>query len=356
MKFRPAAKETLYRCLLVGASVLVAVAVVEVGLRAYGVGANQDRLTVYQFDEVLGWKTRPSTRHFRSTGHYAHFVYYDDMGLPTGAATWPDPPSTDRAAVALVGDSFVESYYVPYEESFPHHLDGRLRDHEVVNLGVSGYSPEQYLLRSRQLLPEFTVSVVVVAFATFNDEIYTDQEVYLGRYAKPVLSPDLARVTNAPLERLQAEPGPDQGRSWSRQVRRTAIGALLKPLYVRLLVDESPRAAPPGALSTTPDEVRRAVTVMAAIREVIPDADFLIAYMPSYPELASTRVFHRNRAMVHGACRELGIRCETPRIDGDVRAEDLYRVEEGHLSPEGSRWYAEFLLGVLQECTAGGVC
>lgn len=356
MRFRPAAKEILYRCILVGVSMLIAVVVVEMGLRAYGVSPNQGRLTVYQFDEVLGWTPRPSTRQFRSTGHYAHFTYYDDLGLPTEAATWPEPPSADRPAVALVGDSFVESYYVPYEESFPHYLKTHLASHEVVNLGVSGYSPEQYLLRSRQLLPEFEVSVVVVVFTMFNDVIYTGEEVYLGRYQKPVLSADLGTATNAPLERLQPEADDEGGGWWRRKVAGTAIMALLKPLYVRLMVEESASAGPPGALSITADEVRRAVAVMAAIRDVVPGAGFFITYMPAYPELASPAVFERNRAMFHDACRELRIRCETPRVEGDVRVEDLYRVEEGHLSPAGSRWYGEFLVGVLQECMAGGAC
>jgi len=94
----------------------------------------------------------------------------------------------NRPSVAIIGDSFVEGYCLPYKKSFAYLLGDLVKDKQIINLGVNGYSPDQYLLYSRRHLKNFNVKDIIVAFFPYNDipmvfRKYTESQK-LG-YSKP---------------------------------------------------------------------------------------------------------------------------------------------------------------------------
>ena len=174
--------------LLIGLVILL-LTLFEVGLRLVGIGPE---VWPYEFDSELGWEPKPSFAVYRSTPWFAHFVYFNADGFPTAKEHLEDTVDRSIPAIALIGDSYVEGYSVPYEKSFAHSLDQAIEGRQVINLGVAGYSPEQYLLRARQFLPEFLVTHVVVVLFTENDLASLDKPRY-GPYAKPRFGKDLTR-------------------------------------------------------------------------------------------------------------------------------------------------------------------
>lgn len=80
----------------------------------------------------------------------------------------------DTADIALIGDSYVEGWYVSDEETAASRLQSYL-GRPVANLGVAGYGPRQEAIVLRTDAPKFAAKVVVWFFFEGND-LYDDQE------------------------------------------------------------------------------------------------------------------------------------------------------------------------------------
>ena len=98
--------------LLVG-SLLVALILAELLARAFHVTPLQDRLERYAFDETLGWATKESSIGFVSSAEYSHYLFYNQDGFPTNRAGLDQSASRSTPSIALLGDSFIEGYYLP---------------------------------------------------------------------------------------------------------------------------------------------------------------------------------------------------------------------------------------------------
>lgn len=88
--------------------------------------------------------------------------------------TLAKPPGVFR--VAVLGDSYTESFHVSYDEAFPTVLERELnrcaaigRPVEVLNFGVSGYSNVQELQRFRHVARSFQPDAVLLVFHAVND-------------------------------------------------------------------------------------------------------------------------------------------------------------------------------------------
>lgn len=104
---------------------------------------------VYEFDPLLGWKSRPGAHLFPATA--SHGALRLTIWPDRSRATAPHP--IERATrVVLVGDSFTQGYEVSDEETFAWKLQGRFPAARVVNFGTGGYSTYQSLLRMKLAL------------------------------------------------------------------------------------------------------------------------------------------------------------------------------------------------------------
>ena len=165
---------------LVLAAVLVALIVVEIGLR---IAAPQQLIVpnagVWQPDSLLGWRHRAGADLSINTGNRPARFRSDARGFRVGAET---SPRDARYRVLLVGDSFVEGLMVDYEETFAGLLEQDLRaaglDVEILNSGVSGWNPFQYA-RFAEALPEaLRLDLALVFLYTANDFILPEDTLF----------------------------------------------------------------------------------------------------------------------------------------------------------------------------------
>ncbi len=83
----------------------------------------------------------------------------------------PEPDaSRGRPRVMVFGDSFVMSENEPYAKTFTAQLGEQWQDRiEVLCAGVTGYGPDQTLLRMEAMLPEYKPDGVVLVLCSYND-------------------------------------------------------------------------------------------------------------------------------------------------------------------------------------------
>ncbi|HEY5998756.1 MAG TPA: SGNH/GDSL hydrolase family protein [bacterium] len=155
---------------LLGASILAALAVAEVGLRVAGFSAPSFYTRDYQRGGVL----RPGAAGLWNR-EGRDFVRISSRGLRDREHALAKPPGTLR--IAVLGDSYAEAMQLPMEQTFWSVLERELggcgalagRRVEVINFGVSGYGTAQELLALRHDAWRYDPDVVVLAFVTGND-------------------------------------------------------------------------------------------------------------------------------------------------------------------------------------------
>ncbi|MGI9341395.1 MAG: SGNH/GDSL hydrolase family protein [Gammaproteobacteria bacterium] len=328
-------------------SFIMAIAAAEFVVRMFDVTPYQTRLERYQFDETLGWRTRREYSTYISRRRYAHHLYYDNDGFPSDESGVNASASRDMPSIALIGDSFVEGYYLPHEQTLAYLL-GRSTNRQILNLGVSGYSPGQYLLSARRHLKEFSVSDVVVFLFAYNDLAYVDSDVYRG-YEKPLVSTDTFEPLNLPLEKR------DGGESEIRGVLRNALDefalwSLLKPLFVAIGEEGGDVVAAERLDASALD---KSLQLIARIGTEFPDARLHVFYVPELAELLKPPVYQFNTDSFMATCAELALRCVLPDglADGDVEAH--YIPEDRHFSARGAMLVADQVGELLDTHEAG---
>ncbi len=161
---------------------VAAVVLMEVGLRIAGIGyGNAPVLS----DPVLH-HVHPRNYRFLSHkpgGEYGGFtVFYDSAGLVAD----PDhelvyDPKRHKRMIALMGDSFVEAYQVPYRNSFAGRLNqAAVPDVFFQNYGVASYSPVLHtLLWDRKVVTDNPVHVFLMVYSNDvdDDHGYTKQSI-----------------------------------------------------------------------------------------------------------------------------------------------------------------------------------
>lgn len=134
--------------------------------------------------DTIGWRLRSDISGTINTGERTVRITSDRDGYRVGSAGRKEASTR----VLLLGDSFVEAVQVEYEQTFGHLIESDLerrlgRPVAVRNAGVGGWSPDQYLLRARQLLARESFDLVLVAIFTGNDAIREARDHYPPRPA-----------------------------------------------------------------------------------------------------------------------------------------------------------------------------
>lgn len=159
---------TTKKFLLAIASVGLALLLVELLLRLLGVATPG---SFYQFDETTGHSHRPGARGwFLQEGRA--FVEINPAGLRGPEV--PSPKGSKSLRVAVLGDSYIEGFQVPFEQTISPLLERELAatcatDAEVIGFGVSDYGTAQELLTLQARVRPYAPDVVVLAFHTGND-------------------------------------------------------------------------------------------------------------------------------------------------------------------------------------------
>lgn len=181
-----------FRLLLANAALLLALLLGLEGLtRLFGLhqpALPADPLPYAASDETLGWTLRPNSAgaDFRG-GPQQGLVRTNSLGLRADRDyAQPKPPGVLR--ILLLGDSFAFGVGVDQESSFATLLEARLNRsggplrYEVANLGVSGYSTDQELLRLRALGERLQPDLVILMVCGNDFAENTQDFVYLMAY------------------------------------------------------------------------------------------------------------------------------------------------------------------------------
>src|SRR5688572_29169581 len=186
-------RRALANGLLALVSTAVALAGVEVGARVArrlqkGGKEQRTRLQYTEYDPLLGWKHQPGARARYERREYTTDVTINSRGLRDKERTYQAAPGAFR--VLALGDSFIEGFTVPFEDSVTQVLERAMaRDGcpvEVINGGTVGYSTDQQFLFYREEGHKYAPQVVVLFFY-YNDVLYNAAPTNI-QLPKPLLS------------------------------------------------------------------------------------------------------------------------------------------------------------------------
>lgn len=222
-KTRPAgAARPRRRLPLVAAGIAAALLVAEVSLRLLPTPGlsllrlnrviESERGKFSRYHDRLGWIGRDRVDDTFEWVDCSHRVRQNEHGF-----RGPDHPfaRTGARRAVVLGDSFVWGFGVEDDEIFTHLVE-RAADPplEVVNLGVSGYGPDQELLLWRELGRNWQPDTVVLLVTPYTDLVDVASNERHG-YAKPVF-----RLTEDGELRLANVPVPTR-REWAEKAERS---------------------------------------------------------------------------------------------------------------------------------------
>jgi hypothetical protein len=183
--------------------------------RRYQKGGKEQRtrLQYTEYDPLLGWKHQPGARARYERREYTTDVAINSRGLRDRERTYEPPPGAFR--VLALGDSFVEGFTVPFEDSVTQVLERAMaRDGcpaEVINGGTVGYSTDQQFLFYREEGHRYAPQVVLLFFY-YNDILYNATPTNI-QLPKPLLSfkGGAVQVVNFPVPRRPPDPPVAEG-------------------------------------------------------------------------------------------------------------------------------------------------
>jgi hypothetical protein len=152
---------------LAAVAVLATLLLCELLLRVLGVSYQ-----VYVWtDPVLGVAHIPGVKSRRQSDRES-WIEINRDGMRGPDATLERPAGTYR--IALLGDSFIEAFEVPFQETVGEVLERRLSARrgtpvEVLNFGVGGYGTTQELLTLQHRVWKYSPDLVLLAVTTGND-------------------------------------------------------------------------------------------------------------------------------------------------------------------------------------------
>lgn len=211
-------------------------------LRGRGGGKERDEASSYmEPDPHRGWRHRAGARATYHRREYTTEVAINSHGLRGPERDYAAPPGTFR--VLALGDSFVEGYTVPDEQTVARVLETTIGGPgcpaEVLNAGHAAYSTDQEYLFHRDEGVKYHAQVVLLFFY-YNDVLANVISNYFGS-PKPRLEKREGRVvlTNDPVPR---PPPPDASASGPPRPPRTLMGSVALEWVRDRLARGAPRA------------------------------------------------------------------------------------------------------------------
>ena len=155
-------------------------------------------------DPLLGWTGQPGVSRVLS---YLEKDMDDMQVVMNSEGFWDIPHKTSKPQgirrLLFLGDSFTIGWAVPKEERFTDLINRRLSSgHEVINMGMWGYSTDQELLVLEEKGLEYSPDIVIVSM--FLDDLFCSNlfSVNDGMYIKPkfsLLANDALELHNVPV-------------------------------------------------------------------------------------------------------------------------------------------------------------
>jgi len=213
------------KLLAVAIASLVSLLLGEAALRLVGVKplyVNPEQGTFWQYHSRLGWHHRPGQSGRFSKEQFDTRVEINQHGLRD--RDYPQQRVEGMERVLVLGDSFTWGFGVEQEQIFTEVIEKSRQDLEVINAGVSGYSPDQELIWLREQGMRFQPDLVLLVLSG-NDVWGNHQDVISFVYGKPRYRLDangVLELENVPVPKPR---GSVSLRHWLRQ--RSSIAQLL---------------------------------------------------------------------------------------------------------------------------------
>jgi lysophospholipase L1-like esterase len=217
--------------------VLFACLLLELGLRIFRPpfeSAPAVPAQTYRYDSTLGWSLTPNSDAVSEPPNNP-VEYRINADGQREDRDYPLQRLPNVSRIVVLGDSRTFGFRIAATDRFSELLELRLRDAEVVNMGVSAYGIDQELLMLQTKGVPYRPDLVLVYVAHFGDTRHMYAERF-GR-AKPLFLIDddgSLTLTNVPVP----EPGPRNVDEWLREHSRAYNFFALR--ISRLLGDREP--------------------------------------------------------------------------------------------------------------------
>ena len=234
-------------------STLLAMAVTEAALRAASSWLFPE--AVIEPNPVLGWSLKPGLKMF-SRDENALWVEHNSAGWRDREHAIAAAPGTRR--VAVIGDSFIHSYFAPLDAMFSSFFERELtkcaphpQPFEALSFGVFGYNTTQELLTYRHHAARYKPDIVLLAFFTANDVFDNERRLsseFAPRYA---YEGNTLVLDNSFRNALPAPPR----HPWRRQLFETLVAHSRILRLVKESADKARRYWSRDAAADPPPEV-----------------------------------------------------------------------------------------------------
>jgi lysophospholipase L1-like esterase len=254
------------KLLALAISLLVSLLLGEVVLRLVGVKplyVNPEQRTFWQYHSRLGWHHRPGQSGRFAKEQFDTSVVINQHGLRD--RDYPLDRVDGMRRILVLGDSFTWGFGVEQEQVFTEVIESSEQGLEVINAGVSGYSPDQELIWLRETGMRFQPDLVLLVLSG-NDVWGNHQDVISFVYGKPryrLAADGVLHLENVPVPKPRTSVSV---RHWLRQrssIAQLLISALERWRYRATTPDEIPRLESSDKVDRQPFPL-----TLALIREI----------------------------------------------------------------------------------------
>lgn len=127
----------------------------------------------YTYSKTLGGRLKPNTSGYYSFSNGTVHVNINSQGWRGDEYHIRKPKDVYR--IAVIGDSYIEAFQVPYEKSFTQQLEKTLNSSikgmkfEVMNFGKSGFGTAQEYVVYKNYVKKYNPDMVILCFVPGND-------------------------------------------------------------------------------------------------------------------------------------------------------------------------------------------
>jgi len=262
----------------------------------------------------------------------------------------------DTKRIIVFGDSFTEAVQVDWDKNYCTLLEGLLKDSsgkcEVINAGISDYSPRLEYLYLREKLIHFKPDYLILQL--FANDIY-DDSIYKDRYKDDIMAP-LKKSFFYSHSRLYHYTLRQRGKLLKKFTRDRDKKSTISNRFFFIikgnerLKEESWRTTESYLLKmkelSNQEGIELAVFVVPVEAQVSPSGEMSKASQFYFDE-KPTDDFDKH---VEGFCRREGLDyIDMLSVFRDNAKSELYFEKEGHLTEEGHRVVSDTLFKYLKE-------
>jgi lysophospholipase L1-like esterase len=248
--------------------------------------------------------------------------------------------------IVVLGDSFVMANNLEPHETYPSKLATFLgTTHEVLNLGVSGYGPDQALEVLRDDVPDLEPDIVVLTIFAGNDfsdlaknGLYKLNEAgELTRIRENLVTKAVPLIRTKMLFRVLF-------------ARRYLPQEVEKEISAAFIEDKVILHQPDSELAKREQSLLRQLLLLFSKEVKQLGANFRVVIFPSLEALEDTAATFVNEELALSACREAELHCIDVRDDvlthGGI---ELYDPDYQHFNAQGARVVAQSVAQALRK-------